>query len=69
MGVVFDLNRQGSDTLRVQDGSHECGYDDVNGPLVRGADNGSAAANEGTKIFAINNFEVVHLDEMVEIDK
>jgi len=67
-GVVFDLNKICGDEYGVQDGSHEYGDDEVNATLVIGANNGSAAAKEAPKIFAIHHFDFVHLNEMVEID-
>ena len=66
--VVFDLKKNCSDKLEVEELLHEYGDDDVNAALVIGADNSSATANEAPKIFAIDHFEVVHLDDVVEID-
>ena len=67
-GVVFDLNKNCGNRSRVQDISPKHGDDEINATLVAGTNNGSPAAKEAPKIFAIQHFRVVHLDEMVEID-
>jgi len=56
VAVVFDLDKYCGDEFGVQDGSHEYKDDDINATLVIGANNGSAAAKEAPKIFAIHHF-------------
>ena len=54
----------------MQDSPHEYGNENANSVVIIGAANGSTAANEGSMIFAVDHFKVVHLNEIdVRFDK